>query len=187
MYIKIKTITLLLFLVFTLSACVSHYRYESAGEVTNSANQKVKALLYWYGDDGRLWYGRSYYQADTNIEMNICKATSKVFSPINNNTGNLMLTSRNGDLQVGKIASNGEVITLSDPVRLTPNSNCGQISVNGKISTTQELNKGISPDVYILCKHPFKTNRYPMIGRYNFNSITKTKMKENIPPIDVCQ
>ena len=50
-------------LSLSVSACVGHFRYESRGTVVlASSEQPSEALLYWYGDEGRLWYGKRYKQ-----------------------------------------------------------------------------------------------------------------------------
>jgi hypothetical protein len=55
-----------------LTGCIGHYRYESQGEVMLADSQGHPALLYWYADDGRLWYGKAYRQPDTSLGLLVC-------------------------------------------------------------------------------------------------------------------
>ncbi len=183
---RVRTTLLVGLLSLLLSGCLGHYRYESQGSVTTSSGESTNALLYWYGDDGRLWYGKRYKQIDSGLEMNICGATSKQFTPAEGDNVGLQLPSRSGDLQVAQVDSSGGMVRLPEPKRLTPGARCGQISVGGAMVSTEDLDEGAKPEVIILCENERSSIRYPQIGRYVFNTITKTKVKGNDPPESVC-
>ena len=151
-----------------------------------SSGGSTNALLYWYGDDGRLWYGKRYKQIDSDLEMNICGATSKQFVPAEGGNVGLQLPSRSGDLQVAEVGSGGKVVRLPEPKRLKPGAGCGKVSVQGTMVSTDDLDEARKPEVIILCENQRSPDRYPKIGRYVFNPVTKTKVKGNDPPESVC-
>lgn len=183
---RTRTTLLVAILSLLLSGCIGHHRYESHGTVTMASGGSTNALLYWYGDDGRLWYGKRYKEIDSDLEMNICGATSKQFTPDEEDTVGLQLPSRSGDLQVAEIGSGGKVVRLPEPKRLKPGAGCGKVLVQGTMVSTEDLNEGAKPEIIILCENKRSPLRYPQIGRYVFNTVTKTKVKGNDPPENVC-
>jgi hypothetical protein len=134
-----------------------------------------------------LWYGKRYREVDSDLEMNICGATSKQFAPPEESNKGLQLPSKSGDQQIARFDSRGgRVVNLPEPKRQTPGSSCGQISIAGKAVSTVDLTAGEKPEVIILCENQRKPNRYPAVGRYEFKAITKTKVDGNVPPESVC-
>ena len=183
---QVRTTLLVCVLSLLISGCIGHYRFESRGSVTSSSGESTNALLYWYGDDGRLWYGKRYQALDSGLELNICGATSKQFTlPEEANTG-LQLPSRSGDRQMAQVNSDGKVGKLPEPKRLPPGSSCGQISIAGKPALTEDLSVGAKPEVIILCENERTPDRYPATGLYEFTSVTKTEVAGNVPPESVC-
>lgn len=183
---RARTTLLVSILSLLISGCMGHYRYESRGSVTTSSGESSNAILYWFADDGRLWYGKSYKQVDSGLEMNVCNATSKQFVPAGDDNTVLQLPSRSGDRQVAHVVSSGEMVRLPEPTKLKPGNSCGRISVTGSAVSTEDLSEGAKPEVILLCENVSKPDRYPEIGRYEFKAITKTKVKENLPPDIVC-
>lgn len=183
----VRTVLSVCVLSLLLGGCIGHFRYESQGSVTTSTGGTNNALLYWYGDDGRLWYGKPYQAVDSGLEMNVCGATSKQFEPEEGENLTLQLPSKSGDQQIARFDSRGgRVVNLPEPKRLTPGSSCGQISIAGQAASTEDLTAGEKPEVIILCENQRKPERYPAVGRYKFNAITKTKVDGNVPPESVC-
>ena len=170
-------------LSLSISACVGHFRYESRGTVVlTSSEQPSEALLYWYGDEGRLWYGKRYKQSDSGIEMRVCGATPKSFVPSGEGDAELQLLSRSGDRQVVEVDSTGDVVALREPKRLPPNSTCGRIAASGAEALTEYLAAGVEPQVFILCDNQQRPDRYPKPRRYLFEAVTKTEVVGNAEP-----
>jgi hypothetical protein len=183
----VRTILYVCVLSFLISGCIGHYRYESKGNVTTASGGTSNALLYWYGDDGRLWYGRRYQAVDSGLEMNVCNATPKLFEAKEGENVTLQLPSKSGDVQIARFNSRGgRVVNLPEPKRLTPGSSCGQIFIAGQAASTEDLVVGEKPEVIILCESLRNPDRYPDVGRYAFKAITKTKVDGNVPPESVC-
>ncbi len=183
----VRTILYVCVLSLLLGGCIGHYRYESRGTVKTSSGESSNGLLYWYADDGRLWYGRPYQAVDSGLEMNVCNATPKQFEAKEGENVTLQLPSKSGDVQIARFDSRGgRVINLPEPKRLTPGSSCGQISIAGQAASTEDLTAGEKPEVIILCENQRNPERYPAIGRYEFKAITKTKVDGNVPPESVC-
>ena len=183
---RTRTSLLVGMLFLLLSSCIGHHRYESGGNVTLSSGESAHALLYWYGDDGRLGYGKRYKEIDSDIEMNICGATPKPFTPTEEDGSGLQLPSRSGDLQVARVDKTGKVVRLPEPKRLKPGASCGRVSIAGTMVAVEDLQEGVVPEVHILCENQRSPSRYPQIGHYVFNAITKTTIIGNAPPDSVC-
>ena len=172
---RIKTILLIGLLSLLLSSCIGHHRYESRGSVTMSFG-KADALMYWDGDDGLLWYGKRYKDIDSDLEMNICGATSKNFVPASETNHKLQLSNKGGDLQVAKVDNSGHVVRLSEPKRMPAGTSCGHIEVGETMVSIEDLGEGAKPEVIILCEKERPRDRYPQIARYEFGAVTKTRI-----------
>ena len=181
-----KTILLVCVMLLLMGGCIGHYRYESKGNVATSSSGNTQALLYWYGDDGRLWYGRRYQAVDSGVEMKVCKGTPKQFAPLGNENVTLQLSSRARDHRVAEVDSSGNVVNLPDPEILKAGNFCGQISISGQAASTEDLSVGAKPEVIILCESQRNPDRYPAVGRYEFKAVTMTKVDGNEPPESVC-
>ncbi len=181
-----KTVLLLCVISLLMGGCIGHYRYESKGSMTKSSSGTSQALLYWYGDDGRLWYGRRYQAVDSGLEMKVCQGTPKQFVPMGNQNVTLHLPSRSRDHRVAEVDSSGTVVKLPEPEILKAGSSCGQISIGGQAASTEELTVGVKPEVIILCESQRNPDRYPAVGRYEFQAVTMTKVDGNEPPGSVC-
>lgn len=165
------------------SACVGHYRYESRGSVvTAPSGAPSEALLYWYGDEGRLWYGKAYKQTDSGVVLRVCGTTPKSFVPAGEGDEGLQLPSRSGDRQVARVDGSGEVIPLNEPKPLRPNSSCGRIAVAGAGVLADDLVDGVEPQVIILCDNQRTPGRYPEPRRYLFEAVTKIEVSGNEAP-----
>ena len=183
---RMKTLVLGCVIVLLGSGCVGHYRFESRGEVKTSSNEPNQAVLYWFGDDGRLWYGKRYQAPDSDLTMMVCRATPKDFAPAPDTNEGLQLSAEGGEHQIAKIDSNGMVVNVSEPKMLRTGSSCGQISLAGKAVSTEDLTVGKKPEVIILCENQENPDGYPAVGRYKFQAITKTEVKENTAPKNNC-
>lgn len=175
---RTKTILLIGVLSLLLSSCIGHHRYESRGTVTMSFGE-ADALMYWYGDDGLLWYGKPYKDVDSGLEMNICGATSKNFVPASETNHKLQLPNKGGDLQVAKVDNSGHVVRLSEPKRMPAGTSCGHIEVGETMVSIEGLSAGAEPEVIILCKNKQKPDRYPHIDRYEFEPVTKKNLSRS--------
>ena len=183
----VKTVLSICLLSLLIGGCVGHYRYESNGSVSNSIGGTSNAILYWYGDDGRLWYGKRYQAVDSGLEMIVCDSTSKKFEANEGEDVALQLPSKSGDQQIARFDSRGgRLITLPEPKSLPPGSSCGQIFNDGRAASTDDLAVGVKPEVIILCENQRRPDRYPSVGRYDFSAVTQTKVDGNVPPDTVC-
>ena len=181
-----RFIAIIVFLSTLSSGCIGHYRYESQGNVLIASGQQTEALLYWYGDEGRLWYGPRYKQTDTDIDMIVCDMTPKSFEPAGADNDELQLLSRSGDSQVVAVNNSGEIVPLSEPKRLSVGSECGRLSVSQATVSTNDLHSGTEPNVIILCFNAQRPDRYPEAGRYEFRPIARIKVDGNEEPTNFC-
>jgi hypothetical protein len=172
-------------LIATTAGCIGHYRYESQGTVVTAEGQSTHALLYWYGDDGRLWYGKPYRQIDSGISMIVCGRPAKSFDG-GGEDDPLVLLSRAGDQRIRRATDDSELVPITPPERLVPGKNCGEVSLAGSGVPSKALEPGSKPAISVLCDNPSKPLRYPAVGIYRFESINRTKVKDNIPPGDIC-
>jgi hypothetical protein len=177
--------TFLAIFIASSAGCVGHFLYESPGSVLTSAGQQTNALLYWYGDDGRLWYGRRYRQIDSGVSMIVCGTPAKSFDG-GDEEEPLMIKSRPGDRLVRREDDDGGLVPIADPPVLSPGSGCGQISLSGAGVPSKKLIQGSTPDVSVLCDNPQRPDRYPAAGIYRFESINRTRIKGHVEPGDVC-
>ncbi len=181
----LQRFTFLAMFIATCAGCVGHYLYESPGNVLTTAGQQTNALLYWYGDYGRLWYGKRYRQIDSGVSMIVCGTTPKSFDGGNEDEP-LMIKSRRGDRLVRREDDDGGLVPTDDPPALRPGSNCGQIFLSGAGVPSKKLIPGTTPDVSVLCDNPQRPDRYPAAGIYRFESTNRTKIKGQVEPGDIC-
>ena len=107
---------LLILIGALLSGCISAYRYESRGAVESARGERRGALLYYYEDDGRLWYGKPYRARDSDADLRVCGATDATFVPTSESELLLALKSRGGDERVAGLAAEGGLVAVSPPV-----------------------------------------------------------------------
>ena len=167
-------LTIILIATVLIVSCISQYRYESHGSVELSTGQTAEAVLYWFGDEGRLWYGKKYQKTDSDLEMRICGVTPKSFVP-DEQTQALQLLSKSGDMMVVSIDEQGKLSNLEAPVRVPADSPCGKILLSGSGAKITDLAEGANPAVIFLCKSTKNPDRYPNASIYQFQAVTKTK------------
>ena len=92
-------------------------------------------------------------EIDSDIEMNICGATPKPFTPTEEDGSGLQLPSRSGDLQVDRVDKTGKMVRLPEPKRLKPGTSCGRVSIAGTMVAVEDLQEGVVPEVHILCEN----------------------------------
>ena len=182
MNFRFRVVTLCL--AIGLSACVGHYRYESRGTVVEPGGSERSAVLYWYSDEGRLWYGPSYAEHDSDIEVLVCEMTPKSFVPSDSDRPELV--SRSGDQLAAEVDSTGQVVWLEAPVRLRPGSDCGSIQTADGTALPEDLTEGETPQVLFLCHNPGLPERYPKPDLYAFGPVTQTEVIDNEAPQNVC-
>ncbi len=184
---KFKSLVNLLFLSVLTAGCVSHYRYESAGQVTLSSGAPSKALIYWFADEGGIWYDKDQIIRDSDVTMRVCGGFPKTFVPDGTSTEYLLIRSKSGDQQVAKIANNGEIVELQQPKRLRAGDGfCGQIEVSQKKIAISDLSVNIEPEVIIVCENTRESTSYPKAGRYKFKRVTRIEVKGDRSPADFC-
>jgi hypothetical protein len=164
-----------------LSACISHYRYESQGTV-KLRDREHKAFLYWHRDEGGLWYREDQPQTDSGIEFIVCGQTPKTFAGGEADEP-LILRSRFGDKQVYNYVGS-ELIRLPAPVELPEGGNCGTVAVDGVPVPSAKLGDGDEPAVILLCDNP---RRYPRAEIYTFGEISRTRVEKDRDPPNYCQ
>lgn len=179
-----KKIIILLFPVLLLIGCVNHYRFESRGTVELASGQTADAVMYWFGDEGRLWYGKSFRQIDSDLELRVCGVTPKSFVP-HDQSNALQLPGRSGDMQILNLEQGGQLSMLAEPimVRESEKDPCGKILVAGNEVEISQLNEGIKPDVVFLCKNIQRPDRYPNARLYSFQLVSKTEIKNRKAPV----
>ena len=179
-------VTAIVFSLALLSGCVGHYRYESHGSVLVADDRQIEAVIYWFGDDGRLWYGKRYRQVDSDVALEGCDFVPKSFDAAAGGDSALLISSKSGDSQVAEVNDAGGVVKLTQPIRLPPGSDCGRISVDMAAVLTSDLRPGVEPEVIILCKSVRSPQSFPAANLYRFDAIVRTKVDGNPPPTVDC-
>lgn len=183
---NIRTLISLGLLVVFLTGCIGHYRYESVGTLLDSSGQAQDALLYWYADDGRLWYGKRYVSTDSDVTMLICGSSPTSFEPGGPSDSELQLYSESGDRLIARLNAQRELTPIADPQRLVVGSSCGQLTLEGSAITVENLTEGTVPEVIFWCDNAANPNRYPRSQQYLFEAVNRTKVSGNTLPEDVC-
>ena len=78
---NIKLLTFIVAVSVFATGCVTHYRYESTGMVTSSSATESRALIYWFADEGGLWYDKDQAVLDSDVTMRVCGGLPKTFVP----------------------------------------------------------------------------------------------------------
>jgi len=177
---------LLILISALLSGCISAYRYESRGVVESARGERRGALLYYYEDDGRLWYGKPYRARDSDADLRVCGATDATFVPTSESELLLALKSRGGDERVAGLAAEGGLVAVSPPRRLRPGSPCGHLLVDGERAGIEALDEGMRPTLVILCANPRRPDRYPAADAYVFGPLTRTRVGGEREPVGPC-
>lgn len=172
--------TILGFILFSISGCINLYQYQSRGELT-IANNTYKAVLYWQADSGRLWYGKPYHQADSNVVLRVCyNDRNYIYKDFNNV---LFLPSKARDISYQDNAQ-GEMVSAGQ--------NCGKVSIDSTTVNSQALIVGNTPLLSFWCASTRKPDRYPLVGEYQFSAISRkivdkkhTQAKDRAP--DPCE
>jgi hypothetical protein len=182
---KILSIT---FIIFTLSACVSNNQYISRGSFEYAPDKSSAAVIYWKMDEGRLYYGPSYEEKDSGITLRICKRTIKEFVPDEiDNTKDLILLGKSGDLLVSKVDATGNVSNLDPAIPVNPQNKvaCGRFITEDSDGNSL-LNEGDHPEIIFVCNNLAKANRYPKAKIYVFGAVEKSEYKEGDSAPDAC-
>ena len=185
---NIKHLVCLSLLTGFLTGCIGHYRYESVGTLLDSSGQSQDALLYWSADDGRLWYGKRYFSADSDVSMIICGTEPTSFEPVGADSElRLMLISESGDRQIASLNAQRELTQIDPPLRLKVGSSCGELTLDGRAITVENLIEGAVPEVIFWCDNANDPDRYPRSRQYLFEAVNRTKVSgDDRDPMDVC-
>jgi hypothetical protein len=180
-----KLIYFVLLLFVQLSGCTTYYQYRSNGELPAQNGLEHKAVLYWYGEEGRLWYGKEYGQTDSGLNLRICQIGVKPFDL--SDTARLELPARANDMRVVDVDAQGALQPVIPSLRLKAGDYCGMILLDGKSVTTDQLKASLQPMVAILCESTRAPDRYPPPQIYPFGVITRSEVqKDNRSPPDPC-
>ena len=180
-----RLVVVLSVVILLCSGCVGHYLYESHGTISMTPDGQSDAALYWYADEGRLWYGRRYKESDSDIDLIVCNVPPKTFVPAGHGQTELQLLSRSGDRQIAAL-ENGDVVLLPSPVPVGIERKCGRLLVAGDDVITSGLLPGMEPEVIILCTNMLNPDRYPEARRYDFQPVIKTKVEGRPEPELTC-
>jgi hypothetical protein len=184
---NIKLLTFIVGVSIFATGCVTHYRYESTGMVTSSSAAESRALIYWFADEGGLWYDKDQAVLDSDVTLRVCGGLPKTFVPVGDDPGNLQIRSNSGDMQTAKIEASGDVVALQQPKRLRVGDGaCGQIEVSREEASIKDLAVSVKPEIIILCKNIRDPASYPRGGRYKFTAVTRTTIKDDRDPADFC-
>ena len=180
---RIKVIPAVL-VAFAITGCVTNYQYRTYGNVTATNGEMHQAVIYWHKDEGRLWYGEKYEQVDTDATMRICGGSlPKIFTLADD--GYVELQSKPGDFLVARIDDAGNLETVPEEL-LQEGGRCGLILVKGKPAAMNGLKTGVRPEVGILCKNATRPDRYPEIGKYQFDPVSRMETGEDRSGPDAC-
>jgi hypothetical protein len=180
-----KLILLLFVVSAQLAGCTTLYQYRSDGELSAQNGTKQKAVLYWYGEEGRLWYGKKYAQLDSGLNLRICKVGIKPFDL--SKTSRLELPAKANDIRVADLDDQGALHPVAPPVRLRTGDYCGIVLLNGQAVTTEKLRITLHPSIAILCKSLRNPDRYPQPDIYAFGAISRSETsKDNRNAPDPC-
>jgi len=158
-------------LTILLSGCATNYQYMARGKVTSVTGEEIDAVIYWNADEGRLWYGKKYQQADTSVSLRVCQKPVKIFSL--SDEGLLELQSKSGDVRLASLDDAGAMVRLPAEENLRDGSRCGLILVEGKPVDTGKLLEGVQPEISIHCKNETRPDRYPAIANYPFGAVER--------------
>jgi len=178
------TVILLAAIALLLAGCVTSYQYTSRGEVMTTGGDTRQAVLYWFKDEGRLWYGKPYEQPDTSLTLRICRQLPKLFEL--DKAGYLVLRSKASDVRMATLTDNGALAPLTAGQRLSEGDNCGVILVGGVKVGTDRLTVGAQPSVTIFCQNAMRPERYPQVARHDFRAITRSETDDQRSAPDPC-
>lgn len=166
-----------------LSSCIPNYQYRAAGTVAFAGGVSRDAVLYWHRDEGRLWYGAKYEQADSELSMLVCQVPPKKFSL--GADGSLELPGKAGDVRVATLDAAGKVAPVT-PEPVSDGGRCGAIALDGAPTRTDRLREGTRPVVAILCENATRPDRYPVAGQYAFGPVSRQKSAKDQAAPDPC-
>jgi len=180
---KIQKLLLIIVPAIALSGCATNYRYEARGELPGTDGEPRNAVLYWFKDEGRLWYGSRYEQVDSDAILRVCNDLPRPFSP--DDDGWLALEGKSGDLLAARILPEGGIEPLAEPLQEL--AACGRVQVNGQPAGTVNMAVGIQPVVSILCRNPARPGRYPEIGSYRFSMVSRVVTDDKRTGAEPCE
>ncbi len=167
-------------LALALAGCSpTSYRYQARGTLALPAGD-AGAVLYWRGDEGRLWYGKAYARPDSGAVLRVCGEPPLVFVAGEGDT--LRLDSGSGDTVVGEIRDAAGVATVDPPRRVRAGALCGVVRAGGVPVATGALTEGVQPELVFLCANARRPQRYPAPGAYLFAAVSKSVAREGGDP-----
>lgn len=185
---QINKILSIALIAFGLSACVANDQYISRGSVEYEPDEINTAVIYWRMDEGRLYYGSSYEEGDSGISLRICNRTTKEFVPDEkDNTEDLVLLGKSGDLLVSAVDATGNISVLDTAIPVNPQSKvaCGRLITEDSDGKSL-LNEGDYPEIIFMCNNLVRSDRYPKAKKYTFGEVEKSEYKEGGAAPDAC-
>lgn len=164
-------------LSIAITGCVTNYQYISPGTIKSIDNAETSAVLFWRMDSGRLWYGKKYTQWNSDVTLRVCGQIPRQFS-LNQNR-QLVLEAESGDI----------VSEVQDAVHAIAGNTmkvCGHLQLNDSLTQPSEPTVGSKPTVAIFCKNTKSPYKYPLVGAYQFNGISRAKIKTESAAPDPC-
>ncbi len=180
---RVKMIPALL-IALAITGCISNYQYRSYGNVTAIDGEMHQAVIYWHKDEGWLWYGKKYEQLNSDATMRMCGSTSLNTFALEDD-GTVELQSRSDDFLVARIDDTGNLEPMPEEL-LREGGRCGLILVEGKPVGMQGLREDVRPELVILCKNDINTDRYPEVGKYLFDPVSRMETDEDRSGPDAC-
>lgn len=169
-------VILIISLSFLLSACVYNYLYTSRATLVFSDEQPRGAVMYWRADEGRMWFGGKADGGDSDVDVRVCGSASTLSFLPNENSGELELVARSGDILIAGYNEDNQVIPLESPERAMPSKTaCGHILIGSEFATMDDLVEGIDLMVTVLCKNNRFADRYASASSYAFSAIVKNE------------
>lgn len=179
----IKNTIGIVFITLLLSGCLKHYVYETRSSLPYADESEYAAVIYWGKDEGRLWYGKKVDRlVDSDIEIRICqKIATLTYLPVGDNHV-LTLRAAPSDHVAAVDEGIGEIVQLETSRAASRDEVCGRIIVDNRYATIHDLNAGAEPLVTILCENPARPDRYPAVGVYRFETVSRTEGKGQDAP-----
>lgn len=178
---SVRLVSVLLAAALVTGCGTTHYLYRADGEVSMTDGDVRSAALYWYGEEGRTWYGWPYEQTDTSLTMRVCGVVATSTFALDDSGTQVELLSDANDLRVARIDEAGEIELLAEPGRIAEGGRCGVILVGGRPVATDALAVGVRPVVGILCRDPLRPDSYPAVARHPLAAVARSAIGDDAP------
>ena len=187
-------------IAFALSfaGCLHVNGYTAAGTVNVNTNEVPNraAVVYWYGEEGRLWYGAKHKVYENTASASICNSLPIELVDKGPKVGVVVLADSNGNDYLTHAFYNGVWTELKAPMRQHGGSpTCGQLLVRSADNTLEtayfsDVTTGTNMVLAVTCARGSTAALQP--GLYDLGPVQIAQMDEkpNTPPAPtsaVCQ